>query len=72
MDENEFCKYHSGVKRGDIVGICGFPGLYTSILVGYMMDCSFSIVFLAASGRVSWLLPTNASCSEDPILEFGH
>ncbi|PPS05865.1 hypothetical protein GOBAR_AA14797 [Gossypium barbadense] len=26
MDENEFCKYHSGVKRGDIVGICGFPG----------------------------------------------
>ncbi|XP_052875467.1 lysine--tRNA ligase-like [Gossypium arboreum] len=26
MDEHEFCKYHSGVKRGDIVGICGFPG----------------------------------------------
>ncbi|KAG8484065.1 hypothetical protein CXB51_022983 [Gossypium anomalum] len=26
MDENEFCKYHSGVKRGDIGGICGFPG----------------------------------------------
>ncbi|KAK8577365.1 hypothetical protein V6N13_027644 [Hibiscus sabdariffa] len=26
MDENEFAKYHSGVKRGDIIGICGFPG----------------------------------------------
>ncbi|KAK8512173.1 hypothetical protein V6N12_031900 [Hibiscus sabdariffa] len=26
MDENEFAKYHSGVKRGDIVGLCGFPG----------------------------------------------
>ncbi|OMO85029.1 Lysine-tRNA ligase, class II [Corchorus capsularis] len=26
MDENEFSKFHSGVKRGDIVGISGFPG----------------------------------------------
>ncbi|EOY07170.1 Lysyl-tRNA synthetase 1 [Theobroma cacao] len=26
MDENEFSNYHSGVKRGDIVGISGFPG----------------------------------------------
>nr|XP_009381248.1 PREDICTED: lysine--tRNA ligase isoform X1 [Musa acuminata subsp. malaccensis]XP_009381249.1 PREDICTED: lysine--tRNA ligase isoform X2 [Musa acuminata subsp. malaccensis] len=26
MDEIEFAKYHSGVKRGDIVGICGYPG----------------------------------------------
>ncbi|KAJ0088581.1 hypothetical protein Patl1_31356 [Pistacia atlantica] len=26
MDEDEFSRYHSGVKRGDIVGICGFPG----------------------------------------------
>ncbi|CAL9123613.1 unnamed protein product, partial [Musa acuminata var. zebrina] len=26
MDEVEFAKYHSGVKRGDIVGICGYPG----------------------------------------------
>lgn len=28
MDEVEFAKYHSGVKRGDIVGICGYPGWY--------------------------------------------
>jgi hypothetical protein len=27
LDEAEFSKYHSGVKRGDIVGICGYPGL---------------------------------------------
>jgi len=27
LDEAEFTKYHSGVKRGDIVGICGYPGL---------------------------------------------
>ncbi|MFS7918346.1 putative lysine--tRNA ligase [Helianthus anomalus] len=26
LDEAEFSKYHSGVKRGDIVGIVGFPG----------------------------------------------
>ncbi|XP_020088778.1 lysine--tRNA ligase isoform X2 [Ananas comosus] len=26
MDENEFSKYHAGVKRGDIVGITGYPG----------------------------------------------
>ncbi|XVE97102.1 hypothetical protein REPUB_Repub02eG0281800 [Reevesia pubescens] len=25
MDENEFSKHHFGVKRGDSVGICGFP-----------------------------------------------
>ncbi|KAM7481052.1 hypothetical protein LguiB_005635 [Lonicera macranthoides] len=26
LDEAEFSKFHSGVKRGDIVGIKGFPG----------------------------------------------
>ncbi|KAK4783522.1 hypothetical protein SAY86_007896 [Trapa natans] len=26
MEEAEFFKFHSGVKRGDIVGITGFPG----------------------------------------------
>ncbi|XP_071737120.1 lysine--tRNA ligase, cytoplasmic-like [Rutidosis leptorrhynchoides] len=26
LDEAEFSKFHSGVKRGDIVGIVGFPG----------------------------------------------
>ncbi|XP_057952108.1 lysine--tRNA ligase, cytoplasmic isoform X2 [Malania oleifera] len=26
MDEAEFSKLHSGVKRGDIVGVTGFPG----------------------------------------------
>ncbi|AQK64351.1 Lysine--tRNA ligase [Zea mays] len=26
LDEAEFSKYHSSVKRGDIVGICGYPG----------------------------------------------
>ncbi|PIA47702.1 hypothetical protein AQUCO_01400358v1 [Aquilegia coerulea] len=26
LDEAEFPRFHSGVKRGDIVGICGFPG----------------------------------------------
>ncbi|KAK3031799.1 hypothetical protein RJ639_036951, partial [Escallonia herrerae] len=26
MDEAEFSRFHSGVKRGDIVGIVGFPG----------------------------------------------
>ncbi|XP_010911688.1 lysine--tRNA ligase isoform X2 [Elaeis guineensis] len=26
MDEVEFARYHAGVKRGDIVGICGYPG----------------------------------------------
>lgn len=26
MGEDEFPTFHSGVKRGDIVGIIGFPG----------------------------------------------
>ncbi|KAL6861696.1 hypothetical protein ACP4OV_017396 [Aristida adscensionis] len=26
LEETEFSRYHSGVKRGDIVGICGYPG----------------------------------------------
>ncbi|XP_072950339.1 lysine--tRNA ligase-like [Typha angustifolia] len=26
MDEVEFSRHHSSVKRGDIVGICGYPG----------------------------------------------
>ncbi|KAH7514640.1 hypothetical protein FEM48_Zijuj11G0110800 [Ziziphus jujuba var. spinosa] len=26
MEDSEFSSYQSGVKRGDIVGICGFPG----------------------------------------------
>ncbi|XP_062095128.1 lysine--tRNA ligase-like isoform X1 [Humulus lupulus] len=26
MDEDEFSRFHSQIKRGDIVGICGFPG----------------------------------------------
>ncbi|KAG9156355.1 hypothetical protein Leryth_009221 [Lithospermum erythrorhizon] len=26
MEEEEFTRFHSGVKRGDIVGITGFPG----------------------------------------------
>ncbi|KAJ6819726.1 lysine--tRNA ligase [Iris pallida] len=26
LDEDGFSKHHSGVKRGDIVGICGYPG----------------------------------------------
>ncbi|TYJ46043.1 hypothetical protein E1A91_A02G095800v1 [Gossypium mustelinum] len=26
LDEAEFAKFHSGVKRGDIVGVTGFPG----------------------------------------------
>lgn len=27
LDEAEFLKLHSNVKRGDIVGVTGFPGL---------------------------------------------
>lgn len=26
LEETEFSSFHSGVKRGDIVGICGYPG----------------------------------------------
>lgn len=27
LDESEFIRFHSTVKRGDLVGISGFPGL---------------------------------------------
>ncbi|CAM0873740.1 unnamed protein product [Alopecurus aequalis] len=26
LEETEFFSFHSGVKRGDVVGICGYPG----------------------------------------------
>uniref|UniRef100_J3LQJ0 Lysine--tRNA ligase n=1 Tax=Oryza brachyantha TaxID=4533 RepID=J3LQJ0_ORYBR len=26
LEETEFIKYHSSLKRGDIVGVCGYPG----------------------------------------------
>uniref|UniRef100_A0A453M366 lysine--tRNA ligase n=2 Tax=Aegilops tauschii TaxID=37682 RepID=A0A453M366_AEGTS len=26
LEDTEFSSFHSGVKRGDIVGICGIPG----------------------------------------------
>jgi len=29
LDEVEFSRHHAGVKRGDIVGICGYPGWFT-------------------------------------------
>jgi lysyl-tRNA synthetase class 2 len=32
LDEAEFSKFHSNVKRGDIVGTTGFPGLWCYIL----------------------------------------
>lgn len=40
MDEAEFSKFHSSVKRGDIVGIRGFPGLlcYISQLTCYAVN----------------------------------
>lgn len=31
MDEDEFARFHSSVKRGDIVGVCGFPGMFSLI-----------------------------------------
>lgn len=27
LDEAEFSKLHFGVKRGDVVGVVGYPGL---------------------------------------------
>lgn len=27
LSEAEFAKFHGGVKRGDIVGVVGFPGM---------------------------------------------
>ncbi|KAF7145981.1 hypothetical protein RHSIM_Rhsim04G0222500 [Rhododendron simsii] len=27
LDKAEFSKLHSGVKRGDVVGVIGYPGL---------------------------------------------
>ncbi|PKI34236.1 hypothetical protein CRG98_045369 [Punica granatum] len=48
MEEAEFSKFHSSVKRGDIVGVTGFPGLNSTIL-------RFTIV--ASSQKIeSWLV----------------
>ncbi|KAF5178344.1 Lysine--trna ligase, partial [Thalictrum thalictroides] len=35
LDEAEFPRFHSGVKRGDIVGIFGFPGMVKELTGGY-------------------------------------
>ena len=32
MDEAKFSRFHSGVKRGDIVGVTSFPSLDITII----------------------------------------
>lgn len=33
LNEEDFIKFHSGVKRGDIVGITGYPGVESFLLL---------------------------------------
>lgn len=35
LNEEDFIKFHSGVKRGDIVGITGCPGVRFLFPVSY-------------------------------------
>lgn len=43
LDEAEFSKLHSSVKRGDIVGVTGFPGLvwYKCWLICLTLNLSY-------------------------------
>jgi len=45
LNEAGFDKVHSNVKRGDIVGITGFPGLWCYILPGLLLFCLTSSFF---------------------------
>ncbi|KAE9464246.1 hypothetical protein C3L33_03846, partial [Rhododendron williamsianum] len=35
LDEAEFSRLHSGVKRGDVVGVIGYPGMVKELTGGY-------------------------------------
>lgn len=43
LNEEDFIKFHSGVKRGDIVGITGCPG------VGFLFPVSLVTVVICGS-----------------------
>lgn len=43
MDEAEFSKFHSTVKRGDIVGVTGFPGLDITIVNEFTRSFSYFV-----------------------------
>lgn len=43
LNEEDFIKFHSGVKRGDIVGITGCPG------VGFLFPVSLATDVICGS-----------------------
>ena len=54
LEETEFFSFHSGVKRGDIVGICGYPGSLACLALNYKFFTSNS--YLRKSYAKSGLL----------------
>ncbi|KAE9462422.1 hypothetical protein C3L33_05673, partial [Rhododendron williamsianum] len=48
MDETEFSKFHSSVKRGDVVGVIGYPGLEHLTCQICMLDkaCIITVLLL--------------------------
>ncbi|KAK6122294.1 hypothetical protein DH2020_043914 [Rehmannia glutinosa] len=57
LDEEEFTRFHSSVKRGDIVGIIGFPGswLYRQRYLDLMLNMEIREIFKTRSKVISYI-----------------
>ncbi|CAL5333441.1 unnamed protein product [Camellia sinensis] len=54
LDEAEFSKFHSGVKRGDIVGVIGYPGIRSfSCINGAAWGCLVLVKGKSKRGELS-------------------
>lgn len=53
LNEAGFDKVHSNVKRGDIVGITGFPGLWCYILSEFLLFC-LTLSFFHIKSVILW------------------
>lgn len=53
MDEAEFTRFHSSVKRGDIVGVIGFPGLDTTENVSSIISFPIRLTFMLCDFKMN-------------------
>ena len=60
LEETEFFSFHSGVKRGDIIGICGYPGLLACLALIVQLPHPSPIFERdrpILDSRVLWMMP---------------
>ena len=52
MNEEEFSRFHSTVKRGDIVGVKGFPGLWC--YYNWVVTNTFWLIYIYSCSLLCW------------------